>query len=200
MKTIHVKRTLQALACIAVWGASSVAHATSYLIHQGGFNGGGEINLTFEGVDKNNDGQIHAAWGAGGEVTQAFLSFSGNTGVPDFASWLKPHELFLIFKVNQNEVESDRSSFQAVYVTVHPDEGIEGIVFSGYFASIGVEPINEWVSTGAVTSRIVAENMQGPSPQSHSPITISQVPEPGSLLSMALGLATLAVYGRRQSS
>lgn len=201
MKTIHVKRTLQTLACIAVWGASSVAHAAPYLLHQGGFSGGGEINLTFEGVDVNKDGLI-SAWQPG-EVSQGFLTFSGNADVLDFASSLNsPNELLLVFKVGEPGVGNDPSTFQGVYITVHPDdEGTsDDMVFRGYSGSIGVVPANEWVGVGYVSSFITSEWRFGRSPQSGSLITVSQVPEPGSLLSMALGLATLIVYGRRQSS
>ena len=179
MKTIHVKRMLQALACIAVWGAASVAHAAPYLLHQSGFSDGSEINLTFEGIDGNQDGSI-SSWA--GEVTQGFIAFSGSTDIPDFASELGSNELFLKFTVGKGTFEDDMT--QGVYVTV----GSAAMGFHGYAGG----------NLGG--GSIIIINSLGMGPRSLSPITISHVPEPGPLLSMALGVATLAGYGRRQSS
>lgn len=189
MSASHVKRKLRALACIAAWGAASVAHATPYLLHQGGFSDGSQINLTFEGVDHNQDGLI-SAWE--GEVAQGFITFSGSSDIPDFASELGANELLVKFAVGKDTFEEDLS--QGVYVTVFSDGSEpEGKSFHGYAGG----NLGGGAFIAALSGR---ENSISAGPTSLSPITISQVPEPGTLLSMALGLATLAVYGRRQSS
>jgi PEP-CTERM motif len=190
MKKIQIKRRVGTLACIVALAFSSVAHATPYLLHQGGFSGGGEINLTFDGVDQNQDGLI-SSWDPG-EVTQSFLTFSGNADVPDFASVLGPNELLLKFTVGKDTFETDAS--QGVYVTIIPDGSEpEGKSFNGYAGGN--------LGGGAfITVLLGRENVVSGEPRSLSPITISQVPEPGTLLSMALGLTALAVYGRRQFS
>lgn len=201
MKQLMFKRSLQALACTAALATSSLAQATPYLLHQGGFTGGGEFNLTFEGVDLDQDGLI-SAWNPG-EISQAFLTFSGNADVRDFAAPLKTfQELLMVFNVGGRVVDNDPSTFQAVYITVSPDgeRKADYPAFHGYFGRIGMAPESEFGAVGYVESFIASEWRFGPSTQSRSLITVSEVPEPGTLLSMALGLATLAVYGRRQSS
>ncbi|CAH0348413.1 PEP-CTERM sorting domain-containing protein [Aquabacterium sp. CECT 9606] len=201
MKKIMFKHSLPALACIAALAASSLVQAAPYLLHQDGFIGGGELNLTLEGVDLDQDGLI-SAWSPG-EISQAFLTFSGNADIRDFASPLKSfQELLLAFKVGHTGVDNDPSTFQGVYITVSPDgeRKADYPVFHGYFGMIGAAPETEFGAVGYVDSFIASEWRFGPSTRSRSLITVSEVPEPGTLLSMALGLATVAVYGRRQSS
>lgn len=184
------KRALWTLAFTWALAASSIAQAASYRLHQGDFSDGGEINLTFEGLDQDQDGFI-SSWD--GEISQAFLTYSGSDILPTFTSGLMGQStpfvgLVLKFKAGESRFGDDSSL--GVYINVQSDGSQPaGKSFHGYAASD---------AAGFVAVLSGRENSVSSGPRSFSPPTISMVPEPGTLLSMAFGLATLAMLRRHQ--
>ncbi|RZL03100.1 MAG: PEP-CTERM sorting domain-containing protein [Rubrivivax sp.] len=193
MRNITSKQALWTLAFMGALATSSITHAASYRLHQGGFSDGGNLDLTFQGLDEDQDGFI-SSWD--GEVSQAFLSYSGSNILPTFTSGLigqsKPSvDLVLKFKVGESGFGDDPSL--GMYVNVQSDGSQpEGKSFKGYAAVSG--------GKGFVAVLWGRENSVGVGPTSLSPLTISQVPEPGTFLSMAVGLASLSMFRRRQGA
>jgi hypothetical protein len=75
---------------LGLLGAMS-ADATTYLLTQSGWQGGGILTGTFTGQDLNQDGYIDLA---SGEVSAYEITFSGNALIPAFTQGLADLEYF----------------------------------------------------------------------------------------------------------
>ena len=195
----HARRALVALVVAsALTTASTLTHATPYWLHQGGFTGGGEVSLTFDGVDKNKDGWIDSRWE--GEVTQASLTFLGNAEIPDFASGIIDQtnsfmELLVSFKEGGGIVGDEPN--EGVYFAASPDSVQPlGKRLVAYFSGGVVGD-----SSGLVMGVLGSGDARSVASSSVMVTTVSQVPEPATMWSMAVGLVALgAVIRRRQAS
>jgi hypothetical protein len=131
------------------------------------------------------------------EASQGLLTFTGNDVIPAFSSetaiGASRPLLDLLVKFKSKESDFGDDSSLGVYVVVHWNgRPPEGESLHGYFGGNAG-------TIGGLAVLCFPFNSVRVASLSSSPITISQVPEPGAFLSMAMGLATLALArsGRR---
>ena len=185
----------------AAMGTASTAHASSYLLHQGGFAEGSEVSIAFNGTDLNQDGFI-SSWDD--ELTGATLNFSGTSQVAAFSSNVLP-KTELGLKVRERAgvgLPSEDPDVFVYFTRINAPVGAPGTMsFNHYDAGTVIDHFNGVV--GLVREPSPLDEMPSRSSvgwQSFMPITITAVPEPTNWLLMTLGLAGVAVGVQRRQA
>ena len=151
--------------------------AQSFSFVQTGFAGGAQIVGTFSGVDLNNNGII-----SGTEITAAQMSFSGNSNVMAFSLNLSDR-LDFTYWTGTSQIKyrgSSGASGPAAFSWDSDDDGsLSTYFYSRVFGRFGLDV--EYIDNRGLgaTSTVNA---------------VSAVPEVGSALMLALGLAGTGAF------
>jgi hypothetical protein len=155
---------------------STVVHAQSFSFVQTGFADGAEIIGTFSGFDANNNGVI-----SGAEISAAQMTFSGNSLVAAF-SLNSTDRLDITYWTGTSQIKyrgSSGASGPATFTWDSDDDGsLSTYFYSRVFGRFGLD--SEYIDNrgvGAIS-------------------TVSVVPEVGSALMLALGLACTGIFAR----
>ncbi|MDQ8023472.1 MAG: PEP-CTERM sorting domain-containing protein [Moraxellaceae bacterium] len=157
------------------------SQAAWYHFSQGGFSGGGTITGTFDAEDLDGNGQI-SSWA--GEVSTFTLSFSGDSVVGPFTHSFS--DLFgLIYDLGSgflgDGLDGDGEGIASNYQNAFGIEYISGqSFFLPYLGSVTD------LATGAIST-------------TDTLVSVTQVPEPGSLALALAGIALLATRARRKA-
>lgn len=182
-------RALSVAAGLAIL-ALPMAHATTYILHQGGFPDGSEVSIQLEGTDLNHDGLINN-WGSLEEISSFSVDFWGApTGTPYHLGPQAPTPTTLLvsFKL-AGGILGDEAD-EAIYMTSEDRH-------FGFFAN-NVTTTAEPFQSGLFDQRPAPEGSGLDFTTSRSPITITAVPEPASFGLMLAGLAGIAAVGARR--
>jgi hypothetical protein len=178
---MKLKRLVTAASVAAALCLASVsAHAAfSFTFSQTGFSGGGSLTGTFTGTDLDGNGQLSAF---AGEISGYSMSFSGDSLIPDFSH---------TFADLSGLVYDLGSGFIGDGDTID----VEGIA-SNWFGVAGFDYATGLGPTGGFGGRVI-DIATGAESSTPNLVVVAQVPEPGTLAVLVLGLAGLAASRRR---
>ena len=182
MHLCKINRARSTVLSIGLSVLVSTSMAATYSLSQGGYTGGGTISGSFTGVDLDNDGQILSFLG---EITNYNISFSGDSIVPNFNH--NYSDLFgLVYNVGSGRIDDASNGF-----------GVG--VASNWLGTVGFDYASGYGPTGGIGGIVRDISTQATSVTGEF-VTVSSVPEPGSIPLLLAGglLLTLRFSGNRK--